>query len=136
MSGFKIPFDFSSSKIYENNHIENQEKSISDFIMLMVDSPNGSFRPDIHFGFSLKNFRFENSDSATRINNKKIEGKSGNPNNYAIDLKNAILKYEPRLLKPEVKIEFNRKESEALLLITGLLKEGKRYEQRIKFHIW
>lgn len=136
MSGFKIPFDFSNSTIYENNYIENTEKSISEFIALMVDSSNGSFRPDLQFGFSLKNFRFENSDSGNRINNKKIEGKSGNPNNYALDLKNAILKYEPRLLNPEIKIEFNRDNKEVILIITGLLKEGKKYEQILKFNIW
>ena len=136
MSGFKIPFDFSNSAVYKNNYVENQEKSISDFIALIVDSPNGSFRPDLQFGFSLKNFRFENSDSNDRISSKKIEGKSANPNNYAADLKSVILKYEPRLLEPEVKIEFIRKEGEVLLLITGFMKGGKKYEQKIKFHIW
>lgn len=136
MSGFKIPFDFSNSAIYGNNYVENTERSISDFITLMVDSPNGSFGPDLQFGFTLKNFRFENSDSSNRINKKKIEGKSANPNNYALDLKNAILKYEPRLLEPEVKIEFDKESQEVMLLITGFLKEGKRYEQKIKFHIW
>ena len=136
MSGFKIPFEFSNSAVYENNYVENTEKSISGFIALMVDSSNGSFRPDLQFGFSLKNFRFENSDWGNRINNKKIEGKSGNPNNYALDLKNAILKYEPRLLDPEVKIELNRDNKEVTLIITGLLKEGKKYEQILKFNIW
>lgn len=136
MSGFKIPFDLSNSALYESNYVENTEKSISEFIALMVDSPNGSFRPDLQFGFSLKNFRFENSDSGNRINDKKIEGKSGNPHNYAMDLKNAISKYELRLLKPEVKIEYNRENQEVVLLITGLLKEGKKYEQVLKFHIW
>lgn len=136
MSGFKIPFELSNSAIYENNYVDNTEKSISDFIMLMVDSPNGSFRPDLQFGFSLKNFRFENSDSGNRINNKKIEGKSGNPHNYALDLKNAILKYEPRLLNPEVKIDYDRDNKEVILFITGSLKEGKKYEQVLRFHIW
>lgn len=136
MSGFKLPFDFSNSAVYDNNYVESSEKSISEFIALIVDSSNGSFRPDLDFGFSLKNFRFENNDAGNRINNKKIEGKSGNPNNYALDLKNTILKYEPRLLEPEVKIEFNRENKEILLLITGVLKEGKKYEQNLKFHIW
>jgi Gene 25-like lysozyme. len=136
MSGFKIPFELSNNAVYENNYLKNQDRAISDFITLMVNSPNGSLKSDLQFGFSLKNFRFENSDSNDRINRKKIEGKSVNPNNYAVDLKNALLKYEPRLLEPEVKIEFNHKESEVLLFITGLLKEGRKYEQKIKFHIW
>jgi hypothetical protein len=149
MSGFKIPLDFSCGSshksFYEDNcriddnenADESMEKSIADFIFLLVCSPNGSFKPDSRFGFNLKNSRFENADSEDRINQRKIEGKSDNRNNYAIDLKEAIKQFEPRLQNPEVKIEFNKKQSEVSVFISGILMDTKKeYKQDIKFHIW
>ncbi|MCL2040536.1 MAG: GPW/gp25 family protein [Bacteroidales bacterium] len=149
MSGFKLPLDFSSASankgFYENNRriedAENPEKSIgksiADFIILLVGSSNGDFKPDVRFGFNMKNCRFTNADSEDRINHRKIEGKSDNLNNYAIDLKDAIKRFEPRLQNPSVKIEFNKKQSEVAIFITGLLAETrKEYKQEIKFHIW
>jgi len=149
MSGFKIPLDFSSesshASFYENNRrtadTENadksMEKSIADFIFLLVCSPNGSFKPDFRFGFNLKNSRFTNADSEDRINHRKIEGKSDNFNNYAIDLKEAVKLFEPRLQNPEVKIEFNKKQSEVAIFISGTVMDTKKeYKQDIKFHIW
>jgi hypothetical protein len=149
MSGVKIPLDFSNETsqkgFYENNFriVDNEdidksvEKSIADFIFLLVDSPNGSFKPDFRFGFNLKNCRFENADSEDRINQRKIEGKSDNLNNYAKDLKEAIKQFEPRLQNPEVKIEFNKKPSEVAVFISGIVMDTKKeYKQDIKFHIW
>jgi len=149
MSGFKIPLDFSpgSSRksFYENNRrladSENAEKSIeksiADFITLLACSPNGSFKPDFRFGFNLKNFQFQNADSEDKINHRKIEGKSDNLNNYAIDLKETIQRFEPRLQNPEIKIGFDRKQSEVSVFISGLLSDTKKeYKQNIKFHIW
>jgi hypothetical protein len=103
----------------------------------LVNSPNGSFKPDFQFGFSLKNYRFENTDSEDKINQRKIEGKSDNVNNYAIDLKETIGRFETRLQYPEVKIDFDKKQSEVTILIAGILINTKReYTQEIKFHIW
>jgi len=144
MSGFKIPLDFSYGNFYENNCIKNNdsiekniEKSITNFITLLVNSPNGSFKPDFSFGFSLKNYRFENTDSEDKINQRKIEGKSDNVNNYAIDLKEAIKRFETRLQYPEVRIDFDKKQSEVTIYISGILTNTKKeYNQEIKFYIW
>ena len=149
MSGFKIPLDFSNdgspNSFYENNcrivdaenNDKSMEKAIADFIFLLVCSPNGSFKPDFRFGFNLKNSRFTNADSEDRINHRKIEGKSDNFNNYAIDLKEAIKQFEPRLQNPEVKIEFNKKQSEVAVSVSGTVMDTKKeYKQDIKFHIW
>ncbi len=144
MSGFQIPLDFLKGSFYEdncliddNNDEKSTEKSIAGFIILLVNSPNGSFKPGFQFGFSLKNFRFENADSEDKINQRKIGGKSDNYNNYAIDLKEAIKQFEPRLQNPEVKIEFDKKRSEVSISITGILTDTKKeYKQDIKFHIW
>jgi len=149
MSGFRIPLDFSNESthksFYENNSRiadnensdKSMEKAIADFIFLLVSSPNGSFKPDFRFGFNLKNFRFANADSEDKINHRKIEGKSDNLNNYAIDLKEAVKQFEPRLQNPEVKIEFNKKQSEVFVSVSGTVVDTKKeYKQDIKFHIW
>jgi len=141
MSGFKIPLDFLQKNIYEKNRRLPGEKSIKesidDFIRLLVTSQNGSFKPDFRFGFSLKNYRFENTDSEDKINQKRLGGKSENFNNYAIDLKEAIEQYEPRLKDPKIKIDFNKEKSEVLINISSILADTKKeYKQEIKFHIW
>ena len=144
MSGFKIPLDFSYGNFYENNCIKSNEsdvksieKSIANFISLLINSPNSSFKPDFSFGFSLKNYRFENTDSEDKINQRKIEGKSDNVNNYAADLKETIRRFETRLQSPEVKIDFDKKQSEVTIYIAGILINTKKeYQQEIKFHIW
>lgn len=146
MSGFKIPLDFSNENFYDNNRQMNGEneyeslkKSIDDFIFLLLNSPNGSFKPDFRFGFSLKNFHFENADSEDKINKEKIRGKSDNlSNHYAIDLKNAIKQFEPRLQNPEVEIGLDRKSSKVTVSISGKIVPDtkKDYKQTITFHIW
>ena len=141
MSGFIIPLDFSQKNVYEKNRRIDSEKSVKesvdDFIKLLVSSSNGSFKPDSRFGFSLKNYRFENADSEDKINLRKIGGKSDNFNNYALDLKEAIKQFEPRLHVPEVKIEFDKKKSLVTVSISGVLIDIKReYKQNITFHIW
>ena len=143
MSGFKIPLDFSKGNFYESNCLVNKgnddksiEKSIVDFITLLVNSPNSSFKPDSNFGFSLKNCRFENVDSNDKIQDKTIRGKSENFN-YAKDLKDAITQFEPRLQNLKVEINFDKAHSKGSIFISGILKSTKKeYKQDIKFHIW
>ncbi len=143
MSGFKIPLNFSQGNFYKKNcHAsdkdaeKNIEKSIADFILLLVKSRNGSFKPDVRFGFSLKNCHFENTDSKDEIEEKKIRGKSDSLN-YAKDLKEAITQFEPRLQNPKVEIDFDKEHSKGTISISGTLIDTKRkYKQDIKFHIW
>lgn len=147
MSGFNIPLDFSQGSFYEKNQISNDKNeddidknikaSINDFIRLLIVSPNGSFKPDVRFGFSLKNCQFENSNSKDEIKGKKIGGKSDNTNNYAKDLENTIKLFESRLQNLEVKTDFDKKESKIAISITGIIVDTKKeYKQDIEFHIW
>ena len=145
MSGFKIPLDFSHENFYEKNlqtkedkNEENLKKSIEDFILLLVTSPNGSFKPNFRFGFSMKNYRFENTDSEDKINNERIRGKSNNFNNFfAIYLKETIKLFEPRLQTPEVEIGFDRQQSRVTISVSGTIIDIKKaYNQKIIFHIW
>jgi len=136
MSGFNIPLDFTKKSLYNSNFQHDDETSIATFIELLVTSPNGVFKPDAQFGFSLKNCRFENANSEDKIHGKKIGGKSINPN-YAKDLNEVIKKFEPRLINTEVNITFSKDNSEVSISISGILEETKKaYKQDIKFHIW
>ena len=147
MSGLKIPLDFSQGNFYEKNWRSNNKnddtldkdikESINDFIRLLITSPNGSFTPDVQFGFSLKNCQFENANSNDEIKGKKIGGKSYNSNNYAKDLEKTIRLFEPRLQNLEVKTDFDRKQSKITISIIGnLINTKKEYKQDLEFFIW
>jgi hypothetical protein len=147
MSGFKIPLDFSPGSFYEKNrrsgdkNEENIDKtikeSITDFIKLLITSPNGSFKPDARFGFSLENCHFEATNSKDEIKGKKIVGKSDNPNNYAKDLEKTIKQFESRLQNVEIKTDFDKKLSKITISIAGIIVDTKKeYKQNIEFHIW
>ncbi|MCL1851356.1 MAG: hypothetical protein FWF70_08165 [Bacteroidetes bacterium] len=147
MSGLKIPLDFSPGSFYDKNqcyadhneeHLDKSiQKSISDFIKLLINSPNGSFKPDPRFGFSLKNCEFENADSKDELKGKKIGGKSDNLNNYAKDLEKAISLFETRLQNLETETVFDKKISKLTISIRGMIKDEFRdYKQDIEFYIW
>jgi len=143
MSGFKIPLDFSKGNFYENNRMshddnedKNIEKSISNFIKLLINTPKGSFIPDKNFGFSLKKCHFENTDYKDEINEKKIRGKSDNIN-YANDLKEALEQFELRLQNPKVEIIYIKEQSKGTIFVSGILTNRKKeYKQKFNFHIW
>lgn len=139
---FKIPLDFSdkSKSFYDANCLSQDkeiEMSIRNFITLLVNSSNNSFKPDSRFGFSLKNHRFENADSKDEIQKKKIRGKSDNFN-YAKDLKETITQFESRLQNPHVEIDFDKEHSKGTIFISGLLVHTKEIIklEKIEFHIW
>jgi len=147
MSGFKIPLNLSNGTLFENNwvtqvkHYDNINDSIKetihDFIRLLVTSPNGSFVPDVGFGFSLRNCYFENTNSKDELKGKKIGGDSYNTNNYAKDLEQAIQKFEPRLQNVQVKTEFDRRLSKMTLFLTGMIAGTKEeYQQKLTLYIW
>jgi len=148
MNGLKIPLDFSSiDNFYNNNQInvkdrgDNVEESIKDsingFIKLLVSSPNGSFKPNVQFGFTLNNCYFENTNSKDEIKGKKIGGKSDNSGNFAKDLEKAIKQFEPRLQNLEIKTDFEKKLSKITISINGNLIESKKeYKQELEFYIW
>jgi hypothetical protein len=147
MVGLKIPLDFSPGNFYEKNQYDydrndrnlekNVTKSISEFIKLMVNSRNGSFKPDPRFGFSLKNCEFMNADSKDEIRGKKIGGKSDNFNNYAKDLEKAISTFETRVQNLETKTDFDKKMSKLSISIKGMIADHfQEYKQDIEFYIW
>jgi len=142
MKGFKIPLNFSpeNKSFYEANALLQNESigtAIRNFITLLVNSSNGSFKPDVRFGFSLKNHCFENADSEAKIHEKRIGGNSENVNYYARDLKEAITQFEPRLQSPSVEIDFDKKNSQGTITVSGTsVYTRETLSEKIKFHIW
>jgi hypothetical protein len=141
MNGFKIPLDFSSGNIYKNNiykeedikEEQNLEKSIENFIKLLLISPNDSFKPDYDFGFSLNNFKFENVDNAksygSTINDKKIK-------DYSIDLQKTISKFENRLKDIHVTTELNPEKTEVKTVVNAKYMDNRDFNETLTFYIW
>ncbi|MFZ4398526.1 MAG: hypothetical protein ACOYO1_00715 [Bacteroidales bacterium] len=146
----KIPFQIQHGKIECEADII---QSVNNFIELIVSSEIGSFQPDLNFGFVFKNYKFENFDETNgtlmcvekKVNEKndinytkKIIDSSNNSNNFALDLKRSIEKYEQRLKNIYVSMEYERAEKLIKLKIEGKLNIEKptNYSHSISFHVW
>jgi hypothetical protein len=138
MYGFKIPITVTEHFTPENMTGKIKD-SIDNFLVLLVVSPNGSFKAAYSFGFVFQNFRYENCDSHEQINDKKLYGASVNKNNYAYDLKLMIEEYESRLKNVVVRMNYEAKQKRITLDITGKYEEEnnkKNYHKTISFLIW
>jgi len=140
MRGFKIPLNFSPGNFYHNNRVDEKE-SIKNFIKLLVGSPNGSFKPNSRFGFSLKNHHFENVDSKGEIDKKKVAEENDTPNTdtYAKELQDTIKDFEHRLKDLKVRIKYDNKKSseEDMIIISGKIeKTNKEVSCLIPLYIW
>lgn len=131
------------------------ERCISNILDLIVFTPKGSFSADPEFGFEYWNHEFSNID-VREFNNSYIGMMSNTDSANDISrqrcetsLRESILTYEPRLLKPEIKIELEinsryhkrntRSKYEMRILITGFIDDGlgvdRQYEKRISFMV-
>lgn len=114
------------------------KESITNAIEMLLQTPLGANPSDPHYGFIFNNFRFEifNEDEGTVYESvrdtstaaahnayydKKISGTSKNVNTFAIDLKNAIDIYEPRLENVNVSMSYVRKERQIYIRIRGII---------------
>jgi hypothetical protein len=150
MNALRIPLNLSDGDFYDNNKVEerNIEKAVTAFIQLLIDSENGSFRPDFNFGFSLKNCQFENiymQGKNHQIINIEINKRKNS--DYARILKETILKYEPRLRNTLQVETLTREENEnrrgknvmatkVIINIKGILINGEEYNKDFKLNIW
>ena len=149
MNALKIPLNLSNGHFYENNIVEekNMEKAVTDFIQLLIDSENGSFRPDSYFGFALKNCQFENiymQGKGNQIINIEINKRKNS--DYAKILRETIHRYEPRI--KNVQIETSTQEekenkqgrivwaTKVIINVRGILIDGMEYSKDFKLKIW
>lgn len=132
--------------------------SIDAFLDLLISSGKESFEADLDFGFSLEDYRFEiyNPEiglftSASKKGKKdiigtiedpldkyRISGSSLSSFTFANDLKETIDKYEHRLKKVEVGIDFAAKGSILLISVKGIIDDGydTPYTYITKIRIW
>ena len=150
INALTIPLNLSNGNFYENNKIEekNMEKAVTAFIQLLIDSENGSFKPDYDFGFSLKNCQFENiymQGKNKQIINIEINKRKNS--DYARILKDIMQKYEPRL-RNTLQIETSTREekenrrgksilaTKVIINVKGTLINGQEYNKDFKLNIW
>jgi hypothetical protein len=150
MNALKIPLNLSNGNFYENNKVEEKymEKAVTDFIQLLIDSANGTFKADYAFGFSLKNCEFENiymQGKNKQIINIEINKRKNS--DYARILKDTILKYEPRI-KNTLQVETATREeketkngksvwaTKVIINVKGTLINGVEYNKDFKLNIW
>lgn len=134
---------------------ETLEQSIDSILELIIFTPKGSSAADPDFGFEYWNHEFSNIN--IREFNNSYLGMSGSlqpveqisRKQCETSIKDSILAYEPRLLRPEVKIVMEmsstkRKRNsmskyEMTVLITGSIDDGlgitRQYEKRISFMV-
>ena len=129
------------------------KKSIDASITLILSTPLFSTPADPQFGFVFNNLRFEMfnenegvvydsgdtdyMDGLQGIYDKKISGSSKSVNTFASELKDSVIKYEPRLEDVAVSMTYIREERQIYITIKGVIasiKENYVYKQTIR--VW
>lgn len=150
-----IPLNINRGKSSVLKKEGDTEACIDNFLDLIVFTAKGSFSADPEFGFEYWNHEFSNIN-VREFNNSYIGIMSNNQSSNDISRKQceasllkSIVSYEPRLLKPEVKIELeingkirkrnSQSKYEMKILISGFIDDGlgitKQYEKRISFMV-
>ena len=76
-------------------------------------------------------------DAENDLYNKKISGNSKNFNTFATELKEAIIKYEPRLENVTATMSYIREERKIYVTVTGIIAETKeKYQYDTILNIW
>ena len=124
------------------------KESIDAHIELLLTTPVGSCISDPNFGFILNNLRFEilNENEGVVLNteeersdlyDKKVSGSSRNINTFAIELKQLIEHYEPRLEEVLVTMSYVREHRKIYITIKGVITETQtNYQYQTSIRIW
>lgn len=125
------------------------EDSIDANIKLLLTTPLGSCISDPNFGFILNNLRFEifnenegvvlNSieDDNSELYEKKISGSSRNINTFAIELKQLIEHYEPRIEDVLVTMSYVREHRKIYITVKGQISETEEpYQYQTNIRVW
>lgn len=151
MRSISIPLNITAKGL---EYIEDRKKAIDQSLALLLSTSCFSSVADPRYGFIFNNMRFEifdendgviyNSSESTSIfeglegmYEKKITGSSRNINTFASDLKEAVMRYEPRLENPSVTMTYVREERRILVSIKGNIVDTKtKYEYRTQINVW
>ena len=149
MSYLSIPLQITDKGFLRE---ESLDKSIAEAITMLLQTPCQSCVADPQYGFIFKNMRFEifnESDgtvynstgdlslSEQRLYKMKVSGSSKNINTFASELKEAIIKYEPRLSDVSTTMTYVREEKIIHVAVKGIITEtGKEYQYKTTIRIW
>ena len=131
---------------------ESLDKSIHSAIAMLLQTPYYSCAADPQYGFVFKNLRFEifNENDGTiedpheelsprdqRLYGMKVSGSSKNINTFAAELKEAVIRNEPRLNDVSATLTYIREEKRIYVTVKGILTEtGKEYQYQTTINIW
>ena len=117
---------------------EDLEKSISSSLTLLLQTPCYSCVADSEYGFILRNLRFENfNENDGTLDNVKVSGSSKNANTFASELKDTIVRNEPRLSDVNVTLTYIREEKTIYVSVKGVITDtGKPYQYQTTIRIW
>ena len=130
------------------NTYSDVKDSIDAHIELLLTTPVGSCVSDPNFGFIFNNLRFEifnenegvvlNADEdASELYEKKVSGSSRNVNTFAIELKQLIEHYEPRLEDVLVTMSYVREHRKIYITIKGVVTETQtNYQYQTTINVW
>ena len=124
------------------------KESIDAHMELLLTTPVGGCLSDQNFGFILNNLRFEifNENEGVVLNaeedhstlyDKKVSGSSRNVNTFAIELKQLIEHYEPRLEDVLVTMSYVREHRRIYVTIRGTIAQTQtNYSYQTTMRIW
>jgi hypothetical protein len=131
---------------------DSTKEAIDAFMNLLLTSTCGECPIDPQFGFVFNNMRFEifneregviynslptDKDAENDLYNKKISGNSKNFNTFATELKEAIIKYEPRLENVTATMSYIREERKVYVTVIGTIADTKeKYQYDTTLNIW
>jgi hypothetical protein len=149
MDNLLTPLDLTKRGLMRAN---NTKVAIDAFLNLLLGSTCGECPIDPQFGFVFNNMRFEifneregviynslptDKDAENDLYSKKISGNSKNFNTFATELKEAIIKYEPRLENVTATMSYIREERKVYVTVTGIIAETKeKYQYDTILNIW
>lgn len=149
MSYLSIPLQITKKGFLRE---ESLDKSIHMAIAMLLQTPYYSCAADPQYGFVFKNLRFEifNENDGTiedsrgeispreqRLYGMKVSGSSKNINTFAAELKEAVVRNEPRLSEVSTILTYVREEKRIYVTVKGNITEtGKEYQYQTTINIW
>lgn len=149
MSNLSIPLQITDKGFLRE---ENLDRSIQESITMLLQTPYYSCAADPQYGFVFKNLRFEifNENDGTIDNSQvelspreqqlyklKVSGSSKNINTFASELKEAVIRNEPRLSEVSATLTYVREEKRIYVTVKGIITEtGKDYQYQTTIKIW
>lgn len=151
MDNILIPLQITKDGVLMESSLK---KAIDRSLALLLQTACYSWAADPEYGFLLKNLRFEifNESEGTIYNSyskstdpqyhrpiysMKVTGTSKNLSTFAAELKDSIVRYEPRLEEVSTALTYIREERNVYVSVKGVIVEtGEDYQYETIIRIW